>query len=356
MSRIAGLALAALHRLDPERAHHLTVLALRSGLLPRAAAVDDPRLGVQAFGRRFANPVGLAAGFDKNAEVIDAMLGQGFGFAEAGSITPRPQAGNPRPRIFRLAEDRAVINRLGFNNQGLDAAAGRLAARRQRPGIVGANLGANKDSTDRIEDYVTGLRRLGPLVDYVTINVSSPNTPGLRALQGRAELDELLGRLYAARKELPRAVPLVLKIAPDLTAEDRADIAAVALDHGLEGLIVGNTTIGHRGALRSPARGETGGLSGVPLYAPSTAILADMYRLTAGKILLIGTGGIASGADAYAKIRAGATLVQLYTALIYRGPGLVGEIKRDLAALLARDGFATVAAAVGADHRQAEHR
>ena len=333
--------------LDPEQAHRLTIWFLRQGLAPASRSEPDPILQSTVFGLTFPNPVGLAAGFDKNAAVPDAMLRLGFGFVEFGSVTPRPQVGNPRPRLFRLAADRAVINRLGFNNAGLQAVVANLARHRDRIGIVGANLGANKDSTDRMQDYVVGLQYLGPLVDYVTINVSSPNTPGLRALQGPQELDELLDRLLAARARLAKPVPLLLKIAPDLAAADLRDIAEVALRRQLDGLIVSNTTIGHRDRLRSPARGETGGLSGAPLFEPSTAVLADMYRLTQGRIPLIGTGGIGSGADAYAKVRAGASLVQLYTALIYQGPPLLGRIKRDLAARLRADGFRSLSQAVG---------
>lgn len=349
MSGLARAALAALHRLEPETAHRLTIRALSLGLARTRAEPDPPALMVQALGQSFANPIGLAAGFDKNAEVPDAMLGLGFGFVECGSVTPKPQDGNPRPRLFRLAQDGAVINRLGFNNQGLEAVRQRLAARRGRPGIVGANLGANKDSPDRMQDYVAGLRTLAPLVDYVTVNISSPNTPGLRALQNRDELDDLLGRLGEARREPGLGVPLLLKVAPDLAADEVETVAAAALSHGLDGLIVGNTTIGHRSGLRGPHAGESGGLSGRPLMAPSTEVLRQFRRATAGRLLLVGTGGIASGADAYAKIRAGATLVQLYTALVYQGPGLVRRIKQDLAACLARDGFTCVAEAVGAD-------
>jgi dihydroorotate dehydrogenase len=348
MIRVADLALPLLRRLEPERAHRLTIRALALGLVAPAREPDDPILATHLFGHALPNPVGLAAGFDKNAEVPDAMLALGFGLVEVGSVTPRPQPGNPRPRLFRLVEDEAVINRFGFNSDGLDAAERRLAARAGRPGLVGVNLGANRDSADRATDYVLGLERLARHAGYVVVNVSSPNTPGLRALQGRAELDDLLGRLLDARARIGAAVPLVLKIAPDLTEPDKEAIALVALARGLDGMIVGNTTIGHRAGLKSRHRDEQGGLSGRPLFAPSTALLGELHRLTGGRVPLIGTGGIASGADAYAKIRAGASAVQLYTALIYRGPGLVGRIKRELATLLRRDGFASVAAAVGA--------
>lgn len=350
------LARPLLHALPPETAHRLTLRALRAGLGPVDRTPDDPALAVDLWGLHFANPVGLAAGFDKDGEAPDALLDLGFGFVELGSLTPRPQPGNPRPRLFRLPAQRAVINRLGFNNGGQDGAARRLA-NRARPGRgpVGINLGKNKDSTDAAADYRAGVRALGPLADYLVVNVSSPNTPGLRALQGRAPLAELLTAVLAARRELAEAgqgsPPLLLKIAPDLTEEDRADIAAVALELGLDGLIVSNTTIARPPGLPADLARETGGLSGAPLLAPSTEVLRAMARLTGGRIPLIGVGGIASGADAYAKIRAGASLVQLYTALIYDGPALIGRIKRDLAALLKADGFGSVAEAVGADVR-----
>ncbi len=340
--------------LDPEIAHGLTLRALRHDLVPPQPAGDDAVLRVTLWGRDFPNPVGLAAGFDKNAEVPDAMLRQGFGFVEMGSVTPRPQPGNPQPRLFRLTEDGAAINRMGFNNQGLDAVAARLA-RRPRRGIVGANLGKNKTTEDAAADYELGITALAGLSDYLVINVSSPNTPGLRALQGRAQLESLVGRSRAALNtavtDPTKRPPLLLKIAPDLTADDQADIAEVALGGTLDGLIVSNTTIVRAPTLRSPHRNETGGLSGRPLFEPSTQVLRDMFRLTQGRLPIVGVGGIASGADAYAKIRAGASLVQLYTAMIYHGPALVTRIKRDLAALLRRDGFTSLADAVGADHR-----
>jgi dihydroorotate dehydrogenase len=292
--------------------------------------------------------LGLAAGFDKNAEVPDVMLRLGFGFAECGTVTPRPQSGNPRPRLFRLPEDRAVINRLGFNNRGMDAAAVRLAARK-RQGIVGINIGANKDSPDRIADYREGFARLSPLADYVTVNISSPNTPGLRGLQNREELEKLLALLREERARAGCTVPLLLKIAPDLDQHALDDIAATVLASGIEGMIVSNTTLARPASLKSANAKESGGLSGAPLFAPSTAILKAVRQRVGGRIALIGVGGVASGADAYAKIRAGASLVQLYTAMAYEGPALIARIKRELSALLARDGFARVADAVGAD-------
>ena len=346
-----------LRSVDPEKAHGLTIKALASGLVPAVREADDPILQTRVLGLDFANPVGLAAGFDKNAEVVDPMLRLGFGFVEAGSVTPRPQPGNPKPRLFRVPEQGAVINRMGFNNEGLEPFAERLERRlsggRKAPGIVGANLGKNKDTVEAADDYVIGVRRVAALADYLVVNVSSPNTPGLRALQGRDPLRTLLGRVLDARAscKLVRNPPVLLKIAPDLTDEDKADIAAVALESGIDGLIVSNTTIARPAEIPEPLRSEAGGLSGKPLFAPSTAVLREMYALTGGKLPLIGVGGIASGADAYAKIRAGASLVQLYSALVYAGPALVLAIRRDLAALLRRDGFASLGDAVGADHR-----
>ncbi len=339
--------------LDPEAAHGLTIRALRAGLVPPQPADDPPILATTVWGRHFPNPLGLAAGFDKNAEVADAMLRQGFGFVEIGSVTPRPQPGNPKPRMFRLVDDDAVINRMGFNNQGLEAVAARLA-NRSRQGIVGANLGKNKDTEDAAADYEAGIAALARHSDYLVINVSSPNTPGLRALQGRSQLEALVARVRTALDSATAGAhrpPLLLKIAPDLTEEDKADIAAVATAGGLDGLVVSNTTIERSWKLISWHRGESGGLSGAPLFAPSTQVLRDMYRLTGGTLPIVGVGGIASGAQAYAKIRAGASLVQLYTALVYHGPAVVTRIKAELAALLRSDGFASVAEAVAADHR-----
>jgi len=351
MTDLYPLARPLLLALDAETAHRLTVRALAAGLGPRAAGGDPPALAVAAGGIAAPNPVGLAAGFDKNAEAFAGALRLGFGFVEAGTVTPRPQAGNPRPRLFRLPEDGAVINRMGFNNQGLDAVAARLA-RRTGGGVVGANIGANKDSADRVADYVAGLRRLHGLADYLVVNVSSPNTPGLRDLQAGDALQRLLGELAAARAGLagPRK-PLWLKIAPDLAEDEAGAVALAAIAHGLDALVVGNTTVARPDGLRGRHRGEAGGLSGRPLMAPSTRLLAAVRRRVGAGIALVGVGGVASGADAYAKIRAGASLVQLYSALVYEGPGLVGRIRRDLAALLARDGFARVADAVGVDAR-----
>ena len=345
-----------LRSLDPEVAHTLTLRLLEAGLVPHLCEREDPRLRQRLLGLDFPNPVGLAAGFDKNAEAVGALLGLGFGFVEAGTVTPRPQPGNPRPRCFRLPEQQAMINRFGFNNDGLDVVARRLATRRRRhrSGIVGANIGRNKDSTDAVADYVAGVYALAALADYLVINVSSPNTPGLRALQDREPLAELLAAVLAARAELclKRTPALLLKIAPDLTDDDLTAVAEVSLDAGIDGLIVSNTTISRPGLDGVAIAGESGGLSGRPLFELSTRTLADLYRLTGGRLPLIGVGGIASAEDAYAKIRAGASLVQMYTALIYQGPRLIRDIRRGLLGLLEKDGFATLTEAVGADHRQ----
>lgn len=348
MAAFFDLALPLLRRLPPEVAHRATIHGLRAGLAPRWKRADPPSLAVRLWGRDFPNPIGLAAGFDKNAEVPDAMLRFGFGFIEVGTVTPRPQAGNPRPRLFRLPEDEALINRLGFNNEGLPAVTARLAARR-RGGIVGANIGKNRDTLDDMADYVQGVTALAPLADYLVVNVSSPNTPGLRELQRKSKIIALMERLQAARASVVPTTPppLLVKIAPDLTQAERADLAAAALATRVDGLIISNTTVARPSTLTSPQAHEPGGLSGRPLFASSTALLAEMYRLTAGKLPIIGAGGISSGADAYEKIRAGASLVQLYTALVYRGPSLVARIKLELAALLARDGFASLGEAVG---------
>ena len=298
------------------------------------------------WGRTLGNPIGLAAGFDKNAEVTDRLVELGFGLVEVGSVTPRPQDGNPRPRLFRLSEDRGVINRLGFPGQGLEAVRARLATRPRR-GFVGVNVGANKDSTDRAADYVACSAALAPYADYLVCNVSSPNTPGLRNLQGRAQLGDLLKRVKDAISVQP--VPLVVKIAPDATDDDLDDIVAVCRDLAIDGIIIGNTTLSRPPTLRSPRRDEAGGLSGAPLMALSTDVLWRTAKRVESQFPLIGCGGVGSGADAYGKIRAGASAVQLYSGLVFDGPPLLRRIKEELAALLARDGFAAVADAVGAD-------
>ena len=355
------LARAVLSRLDPETAHGLTLRALRWGLGPASAGPADSVLAIRLWQRDFSNPLGLAAGFDKNALAIGPMLRLGFGFVEIGSITPAPQPGNPKPRVFRLAEDAAVINRLGFPSQGLAAAKARIgrwrieaAPGKGRPaGLLGVNLGTNRDSADPAASYAEGARALAPFADYLAVNVSSPNTPGLRALQGRDELARIVERVRAAIADAPRAErpPLLVKIAPDLNAAQMAEIAAAALDLELDGLIVGNTTVARPDSLTGRHRGEAGGLSGQPLFAPSTRVLGEIYRLTRGRVPLIGVGGIGGAAEAYAKIRAGASLVQLYTALVYQGPGLIAEINAGLAEMLRRDGFSRMSEAVGADHR-----
>jgi dihydroorotate dehydrogenase len=329
--------------LEAERAHRATVRALR--LRPNLGIpTSDPRLAIDVAGLRFPNPVGLAAGFDKDAQVPDAMLGLGFGFAEVGTLTPFPQAGNPRPRLFRLAEDRAVINRMGFNNGGQAAALERLLRRNDRPGIVGVNIGANKDAADRIADYANGVRVMAGVARYLTVNISSPNTPGLRALQDRGALTELLAAVMAARPA--GGPPVFLKVAPDLEPADITDIAQITGEYRLDGLIVSNTTIS-RPALRSRHAGETGGLSGAPLKDLAQQRIADFRSATGGAIPLIAAGGIASAEDAYARIRAGASLIQLYSALVYEGPGLAKRINAGLVKLLDRDGFATIGDAVG---------
>jgi len=346
VSGLHGLATRALRALDPEDAHGWAIRGLKLGLGP-AGSADDPILAGSLAGLPIPNVVGLAPGFDKDAEVFGPMLRAGFGFVECGTVTPRPQAGNPRPRLFRLSEDRAVINRMGFNNQGLEAFAGRLASR--GPGVVGANIGANKESDDRIGDYVTGLRRLWGLASYFTINISSPNTPGLRALQTKQALEELLGRLAEVRDGLPAVerVPMFLKVAPDLEAGEVETIVETSFAHGLAGIMVSNTTVS-RPSLKSRGRDEAGGLSGAPLTALSTRVLGEFAQAAAGRLVLVGVGGIGSGAEAYAKIRAGACAVQLYSALVFEGPGLVTRIKRDLAARLRADGFRSVSEAIGA--------
>jgi dihydroorotate dehydrogenase len=340
---IYSLARPLLFTLDAERAHRMTIRALR--LKPVGAlSAADPRLRIRVAGLDFPNPVGLAAGFDKDAHVPDQMLGLGFGFAEVGTITPFPQAGNPRPRLFRLVEDEAVINRMGFNNGGQAAAHERLLRRNARPGIVGVNIGANKDATDRIADYARGVEVMAGVARYLTINISSPNTPGLRALQDKGALAELLAAVMAARPE--GGPPIFLKVAPDLEPADIDDIAEVSAARGIDGLIVSNTTIG-RAALRSRYAGEAGGLSGAPLKDLALQRLIDFRKATGGAMPLIAAGGIASGGDAYARIKAGASLVQLYSALVYEGPGLARRINRDLVKLLDRDGYKTIGEAVG---------
>ena len=342
---IYALLRPALFLLDAERAHQVSLAGLKALPLRAPASVTGP-LASEVAGLRFANPLGMAAGYDKDGEVPDALLGLGFGFAEVGSITPLAQAGNPRPRLFRLIEDRAVINRMGFNNRGADAAVARLAARLGRPGIVGINLGANKDSSDRIADYATMTQLMAPLASYLAVNVSSPNTPGLRALQDEGALAALLDAVLAARG--PSGPPVFLKVAPDLAPADIDAIARIALDTGLGALIVSNTTVS-RPPLRSRHAGEAGGLSGAPLRDLAQQRLRDFRIATGGAIPLIGVGGIASADDAWARIRAGASLVQLYSAMVYHGPGIARTVNRGLERLMRRDGFASIAEAVGSE-------
>lgn len=333
MSLLESAALKAVRALPAETAHSLTLAALKTAPLPLGLPKDDPQLAVTVGGLRLPNPVGLAAGFDKNCEVPDAMLAAGFGFVECGTVTPVPQAGNPRPRVFRLPADEAVINRLGFNNQGLGAFTSRLRARSGRPGIVGANVGANKDSADRVADYVEGVRRVWLHASYITINISSPNTPGLRALQTRGALEDLLGAIAQARVSQGKAHghrPVFLKVAPDLDEGEVVAITETAIAAGVDALIVSNTTIDRPDALRSALAAQQGGLSGKPLFAKSTRLLAEFAAASAGRIDLIGAGGIASPEDARAKLEAGAKAVQLYSALVYQGLGLVRRIKAGL--------------------------
>jgi dihydroorotate dehydrogenase len=348
MSLVHDLATAALRRLDAETAHRAAVAALAAGLGPRAR-VADPILATTVGGVALPSCIGLAAGFDKDAQAPDAILKAGFGFVECGTVTPLPQAGNPRPRLFRLTDDQAVINRMGFNSGGLEAFARRLERRRAQglDGVVGANLGANKDSSDRAGDYCAGLSRLWGLADYFTINISSPNTPGLRALQTKAALDELLQRFAATRAALSGHAPVFLKVAPDMDDGEPEAIVESAMAHGLDALIVGNTTVSRPPGLRSPHAGETGGLSGAPLATLASRTLTRFAAASDGRIALIAAGGIGSGAQAYERIRAGAGAVQLYSALVYDGLGLVQRIEDDLAQLLRRDGFSHVGQAVG---------
>jgi dihydroorotate dehydrogenase len=341
------IGLAALHRLDPEQAHKLSLKALNLGLTPKSGPLTSPRLQTNLAGISLPNPIGLAAGFDKNAEAVAPLLQSGFGFIEVGAATPKPQDGNPKPRLFRLTEDRAAINRFGFNNDGAVAIAARLM---QRPetGVVGLNLGANKTSEDRAQDYVDVLKICGDFVDFVTVNVSSPNTEKLRDLQGPKALRALLTSVLAASQGLPKPVPVFLKIAPDLSTEEISAIAEIALATGTHAIIATNTTLAREG-LQHPARDQMGGLSGAPLFTRSTQVLAQLSRDTNGTVPLIGVGGIGSAQQAFTKIKAGATAIQLYTAMVYQGIGLAAKIAHELDQLLARDGFKNVVDAVGVE-------
>jgi dihydroorotate dehydrogenase len=334
-----------MHRLDPETAHGLSIKALRAGLTPRPGPVTSPRLRTDVAGLSLPNPVGLAAGFDKNAEALAPLSEAGFGFIEVGAATPRPQPGNPKPRLFRLSEDRAAINRFGFNNEGMDAIGKRLA-QRPKSGVIGLNLGANKDSEDRAQDFARVLSHCGAHLDFATVNVSSPNTEKLRDLQGKDALAALLAGVIDAREALQRPIPVFLKIAPDLDISGLDDIAEVARDSGIDAVIATNTTLSRDG-LKSTHRDEMGGLSGAPLFERSTRVLAQLSQRLDGAVPIIGVGGISTAEGAYAKIRAGASAVQLYTALVYGGLSLASEVASGLDALLARDGFSNVAEAVG---------
>lgn len=346
MTLIERLGLAALHRLDPEQAHGLGLRALQLGLVPLAGVVTSARLATRVAGLDLPNPVGLAAGFDKNAVALAGLSRSGFGFVEVGAATPRPQPGNPKPRLFRLDEDQAAINRFGFNNEGAEAIALRLSQRRRGAVPVGINLGANKHTANKAVDFAKVLASCGPHVDFATVNVSSPNTEKLRDLQGRAALAAVLQGVMDTRATLTRPIPVFLKIAPDLTADELAEIAQVAMAAGVAGIIATNTTLSREG-LKSANSGQTGGLSGQPLFEKSTRVLASLSALTQGKLPLIGVGGVSDAEQAYAKICAGASAVQLYTGLAFKGLSLGATIARGLDGLLARDGFGTVADAVG---------
>lgn len=350
LNPLFDLARPLLLAFEPETAHEMTLKSLEKGLHPRPAAPDDPRISVSVFGHRVPNPIGIAAGFDKDARVPDALMALGCGFAECGTITPLAQGGNPQPRVFRLVTDRALINRLGFNNGGHDAAFERLS-RRPRSGLVGVNIGANKDTTDRAQDYVVGVQRFYDLAGYLTVNISSPNTPGLRDLQAPAALDALLARVMAARKERAaatgRTVPVVVKISPDNAEADLPAIVEKLVAHRVEGIAVSNTTLARTGIGDERSGKEAGGLSGKPLFHRSTVVLARVHQLTQGRIPLIGIGGIVSGETALAKIEAGATLLQIYTGLVYEGPSLIVRIKQHLAEAVGKAGVASIADLVG---------
>ena len=345
MSGLFGLGQSLLLALPPERAHDLAIKSLQLGIYPRAEAPDDRRLAQYLFGLDFPNPVGMAAGFDKNARVPRELLATGFGFVEVGTLTPLPQSGNPPPRMFRSIADRAVINRLGFNNEGQQAAFQRLKGPRE--GIVGINLGAGRDSKDRIADYAKGIARMAPVASYFTINISSPNTPGLRDLQAPEALDALLKRVQEARAATTRKPPLLVKLAPDLADEDVPELVRVILSHGVDGIVVSNTTLARDGLRDQSFAKETGGLSGCPLFARATRMLARVYQLTEGKLPLIGVGGIDSGETALAKIEAGASLLQLYTGLVFEGPALIGRIKQALVAAMENEGCDRLAPLIG---------
>ena len=344
----ASALLPLLRRLDPERAHEIALLALRLRLAGRATTTDDPSLAIEVLGRRFANPIGLAAGFDKNAVAVAALARLGFGFVETGTVTPRPQSGNKRPRLFRLQEDSAVINRMGFNNAGIDAYLRRLARRPRGSTIVGANVGINKEGADPERDYPALIAAVAPHADYAVINVSSPNTPGLRDLQGEAQLR---GILSAVAEGVPQRPPLLVKIAPDIAGAALEALVETCVEQGVQGLVVSNTTISRPASLRSRYADEAGGLSGEPLFRLSTAVLARAYLLARGRLVLVGVGGVSNGEQALTKLQAGASLVQLYTGFAYSGPALVSRLKRELADRMRSAGFHRVEDAVGSDAR-----
>ncbi|HEX3982824.1 MAG TPA: quinone-dependent dihydroorotate dehydrogenase [Acidisoma sp.] len=343
---IASAVLPLLRRIDPETAHNLALWALRLGLAGRERQGDDPLLSIHALGFRFTNPIGLAAGFDKNAVAIAPLMRLGFGFIEAGTVTPRPQSGNPRPRLFRLDSDRAVVNRLGFNNRGLTAYLLRVTARKRTTVAFGCNVGINKDGADPERDYPLLVEAVAPHADYVVINVSSPNTPGLRDLQGEARLRAIL---QAVGARVARPLPLLVKISPDLSIDDLEGLVEICVASGIQGLVVSNTTVSRPTGLRSSAAQQAGGLSGAPLFPLATAVLARAFLLARGRLTLIGAGGVMSGSDALTKIRAGAALVQLYTGFALAGPALIPRIKAELATALRGAGFASVQQAVGID-------
>jgi len=348
MSRTYRLARRVLFKLEPERAHRLAVRAIASGMLPGHRPDPDPRLKRKLLGYEFANPIGIAAGFDKDGEAVDGLFRLGFGFVEVGTVTPRPQEGNPRPRVFRLPGDRALINRLGFNNHGHEALYRRLIERKAKGGIVGVNIGANRDSLDRIDDYVLGVRRFAEIASYLTVNISSPNTPGLRDLQENKALGDLLARVVAAREASSRKPPLLVKIAPDLDDDALEAIVETTIAAKVEGMIVSNTTVA-RDRVKDRRAAEAGGLSGWPLMRRSNIMIAKVRRQAGARLVLVGAGGVHSPETAFVKIAAGADLVQLYTGLIYEGPGLPARILSGLARLVERQGFATVADVVGSD-------
>ncbi|MEQ8444202.1 MAG: quinone-dependent dihydroorotate dehydrogenase [Alphaproteobacteria bacterium] len=345
----ARLALPAIRLIDPERAHRATIRALAWGIGPRNTTAPDPRLGCEVFGLRFPTPIGLAAGFDKDAEAVRACRNLGFGFVEIGTVTPRPQPGNPKPRLFRLSQDRAVINRMGFNNGGAARAAQRLSGldRSRLLPPIGVNIGKNKDSDDAVADYRTCAETLAPYADYLTVNVSSPNTPGLRDLQTADWLARIVEAVDDATRSVTTPKPILVKVAPDLDTRGEEEVSSIAQHPAVSGIIISNTTVARPDTLVSRHRGEAGGLSGAPLFRPSTDLLARIYRRTEGKIPLIGVGGVASARDAYEKIRAGASLVQLYSAMVYHGPDLIPTITAGLSDLLDRDGYGSIAEAVG---------